>query len=36
LRYLRDVDKLGEARAAEIHLQRKPAAGHDHDYDFGL
>ena len=34
--YLRDVDRLGEARAAEIHLQRSPAAGHDRDYDFGL
>jgi ATP-dependent exoDNAse (exonuclease V) alpha subunit len=34
--YRRDVDKLGEARAAEIHLQRTPAAGRDRDYDFGL
>jgi ATP-dependent exoDNAse (exonuclease V) alpha subunit len=25
-----------EARAADIHLQRNPAAGHDRDYDFGL
>jgi ATP-dependent exoDNAse (exonuclease V) alpha subunit len=34
--YRRDVDKLGKARAAEIHLQRTPAAGYDRDYDFGL
>jgi ATP-dependent exoDNAse (exonuclease V) alpha subunit len=34
--YQRDKAKLGEARAAEIHLQRTPAAGRDRDYDFGL
>jgi ATP-dependent exoDNAse (exonuclease V) alpha subunit len=34
--YQRDKVKLGEARAAEIHLQRNPAAGPDRDYDFGL
>ena len=34
--YLRDVDKLGEARAAEIHLRRTPAAGRARDRDFGL
>jgi ATP-dependent exoDNAse (exonuclease V) alpha subunit len=34
--YLHDVDRLGEARAAEIHLPRNPAAGHDRDYDFSL
>ena len=34
--YQRDKLKLGEARAAEIHLQRTPAAGPDRDYDLGL
>jgi ATP-dependent exoDNAse (exonuclease V) alpha subunit len=34
--YQRDKAKLGEARAAEIHLKRTPAAGLDRDYDFGL
>jgi ATP-dependent exoDNAse (exonuclease V) alpha subunit len=36
--YLRDAEKLGEARAAEIQLQRTPVAGteRDCDYDFGL
>jgi ATP-dependent exoDNAse (exonuclease V) alpha subunit len=34
--YLRDKETLGEARAAEIHLQRTPAAGHDRDYGFSL
>ena len=34
--YQRDKVKLGEARAAEIHLQRTPAAGPDRDHDFGL
>jgi hypothetical protein len=34
--YQRDKVKLGEARAAEIHLQRTPAAGRDRDNDFGL
>ena len=35
-RYLDDVDKLGEARAAEIHFQRASVADRDRDYDFGL
>ena len=34
--YQRDKVKLGEARAAEIHLKRNPAAGFDRDHDFGL
>lgn len=36
--YLHDKETLGEARAAEIRLQRTPAAGQDRDrdYDFGL
>jgi len=34
--YQRDKVKLDEARAAEVHLQRNPAAGPDRDYDFGL
>jgi hypothetical protein len=36
LQYRRDVLEHGEARAAERHLDRIPAAGHDRDYDFGL
>ncbi len=34
--YQRDKVKLGEVRAAEIHLQQTPAAGRDRDNDFGL
>jgi hypothetical protein len=34
--YLRDVRELGEARAAEIHLERSPAVDHGRDYDFSL
>jgi len=36
LQYRRDVLEHGEARAAERHLDRIPAAGHDRDYDLGL
>jgi ATP-dependent exoDNAse (exonuclease V) alpha subunit len=36
LQYRRDVLEHGEARAAEIHLDRTPAAGRDRDHDFGL
>jgi len=36
LRYRRDVLEHGEARAAERHLDRTPAAGSDRDYDLGL
>jgi ATP-dependent exoDNAse (exonuclease V) alpha subunit len=36
VQYQRDKVELGEARAAEIHLQQTPAAGRDRDYDFGL
>ena len=35
LQYRRDVLEHGEARAAERHLDRIPAAGHDRDYDLG-
>jgi ATP-dependent exoDNAse (exonuclease V) alpha subunit len=36
LKYRRDVLEHGKARAAERHMDRVPAAGHDRDYDFGL
>jgi ATP-dependent exoDNAse (exonuclease V) alpha subunit len=36
LQYRRDVLEHGEAYAAEHHLDRRPAAGHDRDHDFGL
>jgi hypothetical protein len=36
LQYRRDVLEHGEAHAAERHLDRIPAPGHDRDYDLGL
>jgi ATP-dependent exoDNAse (exonuclease V) alpha subunit len=36
LQYRRDVLEHGETLAAERHLDRGPAAGHDRDHDFGL